>query len=383
MNVKNLLKADFFKDKDATILAGAEGLHRRINSVSVADVKISKANDKESLFPEGGLFLTCLEQFEQDEKEAIEKYFDTLIGYKCSGLFVTGRSKLIDADIVRKCNDADFPVILIPKSDTPYLDIMQFINRYIMISDINLLRSHTFDRILSSNPTDEECSDLLNSLSTSIQSRIRVICFIGKYHSDMLEADFQLRSLRSDKETFIDGKEYKYCIVSGDDDKKLNRNFDLTSSNIRDFFSISHIGKSRVYNKWDIRKAAIEANNACKLAINASKTEVLMPSLSSYGMLFSLENGQEMNTFYDEFMKVIHENSSPEHRKAIMETVREYVYAKGDFKQAAENLFQHENTVRYRINRLKSWMGLEDDTIQFHELISLAIKIEQMLSKTT
>ena len=379
MDVKSLLRADFFRN--AKVLAGAEGLHRRIKSVSVADVKISRVNDKESLFPEGGLFLTCLEQFEQDEKEEVEKYFDTLIKYKCSCLLVTGRNKLIDADIVKKCNDAGFPVILFPKSDTPYLEIMQFINRYIMISDISLLRSHTFARILSSNPTEEECIDLLNSLSTSIQSRIRVICFIGEYHSDMLEADFQLRSLRSDKETFIDGKEYKYCIVSEDDDAKLNRNFDLSSSNIRDFFLVSHIGKSRAYDKWNIRKAAIEANNACKLAKNASKTELPIPPLSSYGMLFSLENGQELKNFHDEFMKVIHENASPEHKKAIMETVREYVYAKGDFKQAAENLFQHENTVRYRINRLKSWMGLEDDTIQFYEIISLAIKIEQILSK--
>ena len=52
----------------------------------------------------------------------------------------------------------------------------------------------------------------------------------------------------------------------------------------------------------------------------------------------------------------------------------------GDFKAAARELNQHENTIRYRINRLRTYLDVEEQPLLFHEIISLAVRIEGMLS---
>ena len=40
---------------------------------------------------------------------------------------------------------------------------------------------------------------------------------------------------------------------------------------------------------------------------------------------------------------------------------------------------QHENTIRYRINRLRNYLDVEEQPLLFHEIISLAVRIESML----
>ena len=52
---------------------------------------------------------------------------------------------------------------------------------------------------------------------------------------------------------------------------------------------------------------------------------------------------------------------------------------RGEYQIVAEKLFQHENTIRYRINKIKSILGLEDDTIKFNELIALFVAADSLL----
>lgn len=44
----------------------------------------------------------------------------------------------------------------------------------------------------------------------------------------------------------------------------------------------------------------------------------------------------------------------------LVETAREFVRAFGGVKDAAESLFQHPNTVRYRLRKIKALMGMPD-----------------------
>ena len=48
-------------------------------------------------------------------------------------------------------------------------------------------------------------------------------------------------------------------------------------------------------------------------------------------------------------------------------------------KKTAKKLKQHENTIRYRINRLRNYLDVEEQPLLFHEIISLAVRIESML----
>ena len=83
--------------------------------------------------------------------------------------------------------------------------------------------------------------------------------------------------------------------------------------------------------------------------------------------------------FYDEFCREIAAKTTEEGMEDMLLTTRAYVQCNGDFKKTAKKLKQHENTIRYRINRLRNYLVVEEQPLLFHEIISLAVRIESML----
>ncbi|MBN2795817.1 MAG: PucR family transcriptional regulator [Clostridia bacterium] len=64
----------------------------------------------------------------------------------------------------------------------------------------------------------------------------------------------------------------------------------------------------------------------------------------------------------------------------LMETARVYIETGGDIKRTSEILFQHINTIRYRINKIQALMD-EKNQGSFYEQLSLAIKAEKITMK--
>ena len=65
----------------------------------------------------------------------------------------------------------------------------------------------------------------------------------------------------------------------------------------------------------------------------------------------------------------------------IILTIEKYVANSGDFKLTAEQLNQHVNTIRYRVNRVKSALHMENDTVKFNETIAIAVKLRILLNR--
>lgn len=57
------------------------------------------------------------------------------------------------------------------------------------------------------------------------------------------------------------------------------------------------------------------------------------------------------------------------HRAKLMETLLEYVGNNGDMKLTAQKLYQHSNTIRYRIDKIRKLLSLTDDADSFAQLI--------------
>ena len=59
------------------------------------------------------------------------------------------------------------------------------------------------------------------------------------------------------------------------------------------------------------------------------------------------------------------------HGSRLAETLLEYVENNGDVKLTAQKLFQHSNTIRYRMGKIRELLGLEDDAGSFAQLYVL------------
>lgn len=61
----------------------------------------------------------------------------------------------------------------------------------------------------------------------------------------------------------------------------------------------------------------------------------------------------------------------------LFSTLRAYVEQSGDLQSVSDKIHVHKNTVRYRINKVRELLGMEDDPT-FFEQIAIAVRIYEL-----
>ena len=84
---------------------------------------------------------------------------------------------------------------------------------------------------------------------------------------------------------------------------------------------------------------------------------------------------------YREYMSEIIEpikNYDKKHGTELLSTAKIFVENEGHIVETARALHQHNNTIRYRIARIKEILGMENFEGQFYEHLSLAFRINKL-----
>ena len=86
--------------------------------------------------------------------------------------------------------------------------------------------------------------------------------------------------------------------------------------------------------------------------------------------MIPLQNEQIMQSYMDSLIKPL--LSKPEY----FGTVKQLVLHGGDALQTADCFDCHQNTIRYRMNKIKALLGLESETEQdFYAILASAIRL--------
>ncbi len=372
----DILEDEIFED--AEVLAGDGGLRRDICRVSVFDCPYHEDMMEEGVVQEGDLFLSCLEQFPA-ENDDITRFFEGMIKYKAAGLMIvpTGRTDLVSGSLTDICRQADFPVIVVRRSNS-YASIMEVVNRYIAIGSINEINAQKLDRIRESGLPARENVEILNSINPEVKENIVVLSVEGKLHSPLFSMELWRRYEENANDILVMGDTFT-LILSGNDARQLKQRADSAAAQIKERYSDYRIGFSRIYEKRSIADALAESRDALKTSSLQGVTQYTYEPLSSFQLMMALRDSREARHFYEAYREAIEAKTSREMAEELMSTAELYVENHGDYKKTAEQINQHENTVRYRINRVRSALGMENDTIRFHETISIASKLKLLL----
>lgn len=377
ISLKSVTESPEFKG--VKILAGKEGLYRNVTGISTIDLR--KEFITLDCIDMGDLYMTSLHQYANEcDQNVLWDFIKILINKNCSGLIIISCDNIgrITPSIIKKCDDARFPILYFGEAKK-YSDLMKAVNKYIAIEIYNASRTYRLQKVLSETLTEKEILSILDSFESEIQSYILVITYAGDINSDSLKREFSLKTLKSGCDAFIDCNYVKYYILSAKSPEALNNHKNVIKRMIKECFDIYAMGESNIYLKNDFKKALLEATNAYKISKNTGKTEFSFPRISSYNIIATTYDTSEAREYYKAFVQIIGEYASDEHKSEIMETVKAFVNNKGDYKATAKAVNQHENTIRYRISKLKSWLEMDDDNISFFETISLITKYIQFM----
>lgn len=124
----------------------------------------------------------------------------------------------------------------------------------------------------------------------------------------------------------------------------------------------------------EARRAA-EVGAVCQL----QQDVVLYANLGTYLLLYRLLGTEEAAEFQRNYLRALLEYDGRNHNQgALVKTLKMYFECNGNVKETAERLFLHYNTVTYRLERIKTELGIPLDDAETRLQLQLAIKLHEI-----
>lgn len=140
------------------------------------------------------------------------------------------------------------------------------------------------------------------------------------------------------------------------------------------------VGCSRVYEDLTGMGAALsEAIYAARAAKLQKKPFLHAKGLGLYGWLFPMSENAFVCEQCRRSLAVIREYDA-QNRTSLEQTARVYVQSRMEIAAAAKALFQHPNTVRYRLAKVQQLMGMENDA-EFLPMLSMMIHLSSIMEE--
>ena len=381
IEMRTLLMDKLFEN--SCVLAGRDGLTRSVKRISVFDCPCVPSSLEHKIFCEGDLFITCLEQFRDEvDDQALRFYLECQIQSGAAGLLVVtdDRIDLLTPGLLKMCDESRFPVVLIPE-DYPYAAIIDTVHRYITFDTYNTINKLRLDKIMYEDLSDAARSEVLYSINPMVKKYIRAIFIQGIFNSDVAQIELQNYYFKRENDIFVRTEQGMVILLSEDRQEKAAMILETCLVRIKEFLDNPVIGYSRFLQKEACHKALKEAKLALETAKAMNMTVRSYDALSSMQLLTTIKDTQEAEDYYDAYLAALRTKIAEENLPEIILTIEKYVANSGDFKLTAEQLNQHVNTIRYRVNRVKSALHMENDTVKFNETIAIAVKLRILLNR--
>ena len=96
-----------------------------------------------------------------------------------------------------------------------------------------------------------------------------------------------------------------------------------------------------------------------------------------YQLLFPLFDNPYAIQYYDAIIQklIAHDDI---YQSNLLDTARAYIKSDGDIKGTADTMFQHANTIRYRIKKIKSLLNLDEIQGMKYETLAVAIHLYEL-----
>lgn len=376
LTVNDAMKLNKFSN--LKLVAGYEGLYRELVKVGILDyeyVKKTKSN-----FIEGEFVMTSFLYAKDDEAlllSAVKNlYNDGVSGIAVKDVFFNS----LPESIIRFANIKSLPIFMF--NNPVYFEelIVEVSNRLKAYSDYGY-----YERKVNSLMEDNMSIPVLKKLALDINNRFSDNHFVIYLKNDTKKEDQLINLLEYFKTNRIFDL-YSIALMYNNGiiiittninkfQESINTNFNNLFDRINMDLSDYHIGISNYhYNLHDLGssiKESLDSSNICQI-LNIDVC--FYNEIGSYKIILPFINESSVVNFSENIINPIIEYDK-ESNSNLLDTALAFIDSKGNIKKTAEILFQHNNTIRYRLNKIKSLLDLNESEYEFYEHLSYAVKV--------
>ncbi len=382
----SLTVADAYKLKslqNVTILTGQCGFQNAIDRMSILDYEFISYKMQGEFIKNDFVLSSFL--FAKDDINLLIAAVKTLIdsGVACLGIKNVYYKELPE-DLICYAKQKSFSIFLFGH-DIYFEDIITEVTDTLRLIDNNQLLEMKVDNLIG----NELSRSLVRELSLDINSHFKE-CFVVIYCKALkhTEEGAQFRSLERLKKLDYFKPEhsvFKYkqgmlAILSFHEEnkiscKKIAQEFWLHTALTPDEYFLGVSDCLQALHQLD--KGIQQSLYACKVCEIQQAHQKLFDEIGLYKVILPFQDSFWLNYYYKSMLDPL-DQYDEKYSADLLKTAIFYVKHDGNIRKTAQALFQHENTIRYRLNKIKELLSMEGDSHSFYPQLCIAVQIYQL-----
>ncbi|MTI65386.1 MAG: PucR family transcriptional regulator [Firmicutes bacterium] len=373
--IKDVLKLEELKG--FKVMAGKEGLTNEVKRVGILDYETKEMIGKN--FNKGEFIISTL-LIIKDDINKLYSIVKELISIGVSGLAIKNiYFNNIPENVIKLANENDFPIMIF--SDTYFENIITLITNIINEKEENKILELKIDNILFNDLNPREIKKIAYEINESFKEK-NVVTFIKKKSNKKLKGQLTITDDIYSKiiaykkgyliiDTFekIESKSIKDIIL-----KKLE-NLGITKN---DYF----IGISSLHEELkELHLAIKESMYSLKYSSIYDNNITIFNEIGANKILLPLIDNPWIEKYCDEMIKPIitYDNKND---TEMLKMVRSFIENNGNIKATAKEMHLHDNTIRYRLDKIKVLLNKSVKIKHFYEELAIAIRIYNIKKKS-
>lgn len=373
--------------KDFELIAGYRGLDREIQRASILDYEYEKSlSDKpiQTYFEKEDFVISSL-IYAKDDPSLILESVKGLVSDGVSGLAVKNiYYDVLPEEVIKYANQMDFPIFIFDKKGSYYEDIVTEIYDKNKEKNSISYQEAKIGILLKEDMDKSSVKNMAKDFNISFKENMFSICLKPKKYIDENSLTNIINILNRDLGASHVAYRYHgiiFIICTYEESHKENKSTEFSRLVRLMIYSLFldlndyYIGISNFHKYIDelnfalkesmyaMRTASIEGENI-RYYYEIGVYKLLMPSYSE---------GYMINFYSDTIGKIKHYDQK--YNSELLQTATVYVKLGGNIKNTAKSINLHENTVRYRINKIKEIFNTTNSEFEFYEELALGIKL--------
>lgn len=364
--------------KGARIIAGASGFDRLINRVSV--LESPDLDDFGTVMGKGDFYISSFYAI-KDDPTAQMNTLRLLVDTNSSGLcLIDLYMDDLNTDIKEFADKTAYPVVMI-SNFVPYAAVITDIMDAIIKHQEKTITEMTIRSLLRPSVTEQEIITTAKSINSMFRESMAALYF--KCSPNQGTGIQVLKNVYRDKDhwSFLKYEDGILILTSFEKGPKgrINMQLEQLVEDIGHYFGDYRLGISRLHHSLGSLNTCIrEALLSCEVAEGNSEKRVYYNDLGVYRLLMLIKDEPELKRFHDEIVAPL-ENYDRQKGTSLLNTAIAFVENDGDIGKTAESLYQHQNTIRYRLNKIKEILDMKGMEGSFYEKISIAVKVHKII----
>lgn len=375
ITVRNILNLPSFRN--ARILAGHSALDNVVTQVSISDSPLSDVDF--DLSCPGDFYLSEF-YFAKDSVADMISYLSPILKSGGSGICVLDEYiQQFPKGIINYCNENSFPVIL-NSVNVPYAVMIREIMELIIADGQNTLLANEISSIIDRTIDQKSQLQILRQINPHFNNTATAFYVTLRDGSDTAG---RIRDF-FDRDIFSSGILYKKGVIgilSHSEPSKVESQIAYYIERLSGYENIESVGISdAAMGLSDISRALNQAIVAADLCHGQQSKIMHYHDLGSMKLFMLLSGQPELEDFYDDIIGTLIKYDET-HNSQLFETMSAYHACGCQYKETAQKLFLHENTIRYRIGKVRELINEKAPRDDFKEAFSLALKCKTVFDR--